>query len=164
VVDLFRFDVDGDSMSNARVNLTKFSPELFQTVNHLEELASQAVEKASLATGFAHLLRLRASQINGCSFCVRMHSRDAIAAGESADRVALVAAWRESQYFSEKERTALALVESITAISVGQVTESVYAEAAAHLSPEEIGAVEWLAIVINAWNRIAIASRYPVKA
>ncbi len=148
---------------NQRVNLGQAAPDLYQAVLALEQLASDRAAKAGIEKGLAHLLRLRASQINHCAFCVRMHTRDALASGESSDRIAMVAAWHESGYFSPKERAALALVEAITLIADGQVPDAVYAEAAASLSSEEILAVEWLAVVINAWNRIAIASRYPVE-
>ena len=145
-----------------RVNLGKSAPELYRAVTGLDRLASEAVEKAGIATGFAHLLRLRASQLNQCAFCVRMHAKDAAADGESADRIAVLPAWRETGYFDQKERAALALVEAITLIADGQVPDAIYEDAAAHLSDDEISAVEWLAVVINAWNRIAIPSRYPV--
>ncbi|MNE63621.1 Carboxymuconolactone decarboxylase family protein [compost metagenome] len=109
-------------------------------------------------------MRLRASQINHCAFCIRLHTRDALASDESSDRIAVLPAWRETGYFDLKERAQLALVEAITLVADGQVPDAVYEQAASALSKEEISAVEWLAVVINAWNRIAIASRYPVKA
>lgn len=146
-----------------RVNLGKANPELFKAVGNLEKLVSQAAKAAGLDDGFCHLLRLRASQINQCSFCVRMHARDAQASGEAIDRISVLPAWRETEYFTGKERAALELLEAITLISDGQVPDSVYANAANSLSSEEISAVEWLSIGINVWNRIAIASRYPVK-
>ena len=147
-----------------RVNLGKSAPNLYQAVIELDRLASENVVKAGIAQGFAHLLRLRASQINQCAFCVRLHTRDALASGESSDRIAVLTAWRETDYFTPKERAALELVESITLISDGQLTDTTYEQAATNLSKEEISAVEWLGIVINTWNRIAISSRYPVKA
>ncbi|WP_026320390.1 carboxymuconolactone decarboxylase family protein [Brachymonas chironomi] len=147
-----------------RVNLGKSAPVLYQAVVELDRLASEALSNAGIAEGFSHLLRLRASQINQCAFCVRLHARDALACGESADRVAVVPAWQETGYFSPKERAALALVEAVTLVSDGQVPDAVYEQAAASLSSEEIAAIEWLAIVINAWNRVAISSRYPVRA
>lgn len=146
-----------------RVNLGKARPELYQAVVALDKLASQAARSAGLEDGFCHLLRLRASQINQCAFCVRLHTRDAQASGESIDRISVLPAWRETQYFTEKERAALELAEAITLISEGQVPDSIYAEAKELLSDEEISAIEWLSVVINAWNRIGISSRYPVK-
>jgi len=145
-----------------RVNLGKAAPELYQAVAELERLASARAEAAGLAKGFTHLLRLRASQINGCAFCLRMHAHDALAAGEAAERLAVLPAWRETGYFDARERAALALVEALTRIADDQLPDTTYAEAAAALSAEEIAAVEWVAIVINVWNRIAIPSRYEV--
>lgn len=147
-----------------RVNLGKTSPELYQAVVNLDKLVSQAAVSAGIENGFSHLLRLRASQLNQCAFCVRLHTRDALASGESSDRISVLPAWRETGYFTEKERAALTLVEAVTLIADGQVPESVYEQAMASLSKEEISAIEWLSIVINAWNRIAISSRYPVVA
>lgn len=147
-----------------RVNIGKSAPALYQAVLELERLASEALSNAGIAKGFSHLLRLRASQINKCAFCIRMHTQDALASGESNDRIAVIAAWEETEYFNSKERAALALVEAITLVSDGQLPDPIYEQAVKNLSPEEISAVEWLAIVINTWNRIAISSRYSVKA
>lgn len=147
-----------------RINLGKSAPELYQTVAELDRLASKIIVQASVADGFAHLLRLRISQINQCAFCVRLHTRDALASGEDSDRIAVLTAWRETGYFTEKERAALALVEAITLISDGQLPDIVYERASENISKEAISAIEWLAIVANTWNRIAISSRYPVKA
>lgn len=145
-----------------RVNLGKVSPEFYQAVAGLEKVASAAFAATDFSPGFPHLLRLRASQLNGCAFCLRMHMRDALAKGESTDRASVLPGWRETEYFSEKEQAALVLVEEITLIADGQLPDEVYEEVAEHLSAEEISAVEMIAITINAWNRIAIASRYPV--
>lgn len=146
-----------------RVNLGKSAPALYQAVIELDRLAAEALTSAGIAKGFSHLLRLRASQINQCAFCVRMHARDSLASGESADRVAVLAAWKETEYFNLKERAALELVEAITSVSDGQVPDAVYEQASESLSKEEVSAIEWLAVVINAWNRIAISSRYCVE-
>ncbi len=146
-----------------RINLGKSAPKLYQTLVSLDQLASEAVTSAGIAEGFSHLLVLRASQINQCAYCVRVHARDALASGETIDRISVLPAWRETSYFNEKECAALALVEAITLVADGQVRDAIYDHATAILSQEELSAIEWLAIVINAWNRIGIASRYPVK-
>ncbi len=148
----------------SRVNLGKAAPDLYQTVVALDRLASEYAASAGIAEGFTHLLRLRASQLNQCAFCVRLHTRDALACGESSDRISVLPAWRETQYFTEKERAALALSEAVTLIAERQIPESIYSGAAALLSNEDIAAVEWLGVVINAGNRIAIPSRYPGNA
>ena len=147
-----------------RVNLGKSAPALYQSVIELDRLASEALTTAGISEGFSHLLRLRASHINQCAFCVRLHARDALSSGESSDRVAVLAAWKETEYFTPRERAALELVEAVTLISEGQLPDAIYEQAAATLTNEEVSAIEWLAVVINTWNRIAISSRYPVKA
>lgn len=149
-------------MENPRVSLSDAAPRLYETVLTLDRMARQFVESAGIAEGFSHLLRLRASQLNQCAYCLRLHTREAVAAGESADRISLLNAWRETEYFNDKERAALALVEAVTLISKGQIPDSVYSQASEVLSDKEIAAIEWLCIVMNAWNRIAIASRHPV--
>lgn len=145
-----------------RVNLGKTAPELYKTVLELENLSMQKVKQAGLEIGFSHLLKLRASQINQCAFCVRMHTQDAIKSGESIDRITLISAWRESQYFSEKERAALLLIEEITLIAQQHFPDQAYENAKKVLNDDEITAIEWIAIVINTWNRIAISSQYLV--
>ena len=90
-----------------RVNLGKSAPALYQATIEIDRLAAEAVTNAGIAAGFSHLLRLRASQINQCAFCVRLHTRDALASGESVDRVAVLSAWKETEYFNSKERAAL---------------------------------------------------------
>lgn len=150
-------------MENPRISITKTAPELFQAVLTLERLANEYAASAGISEGFAHLPRLRASQLNQCAYCVRLHTRDALSSGESTDRISILPAWRETEYFSNKERAALALVEAVTSIADGQVPDAVYTQAAGVLSNEEIAAIEWLGVVINAWNRIAIPSRTPVK-
>lgn len=145
-----------------RVNLGKSAPALYQLMISFDRQVNEHVAASGMAEGFSHLLRLRASQLNGCAFCVHLHTRDALAAGESMDRISVLPAWRDTQYFNDKERASLALCESVTSISEGQVPDSVYQYASSVLSPQEISAVEWLAVLINAWNRVAISSRYPV--
>ena len=149
-------------MKTSRVSLAASAPELYRIVASLERKSSEHIAAAGIAPGFSHLLRLRASQLNGCAFCLRMHALAALAAGEPQVRLSVLPAWRETGYYTEKERAALALIEAVTLIADGHVPDSVYDQAARLLSPEEISAVEWLGVVINVWNRIAISSRTPV--
>ncbi|MFV0680077.1 carboxymuconolactone decarboxylase family protein [Ottowia sp.] len=145
-----------------RINLGKAAPQLYKSMEQMEQQSVQLALDAGLDKGFCHVLKLRASQINGCAFCLRMHTRDALAAGESADRLSVLPGWRESRYFSELEAAALALIEAVTQVADGQVPDAVYQQAEAALSDAQIAAVQWLGVVINGWNRIAIGSRYPV--
>jgi AhpD family alkylhydroperoxidase len=150
-------------MNEVRIDLSHAAPKISESVIKLDDLVSEYVASAGITIGFAHLLRLRASQINQCAYCVRLHTQDSLASGESVGRVSLLTAWRESEYFTEKERAALALIEAVTLISVGQIPRNVYAKAKEVLTNEEILAVEWTGVIINVWNRIAIASRLAVR-
>lgn len=150
-------------MSERRVVLLKNPPEMLAAMNDLEAKVKSYAASAGITDGFLHLLKLRASQINKCSYCVRLHTRDALEAGESSDRISLIAAWEESEYFDEKERASLALLEAITLIADGQVPTEIYQTAVEALSEQELAAVEWIAVSINTWNRIAISSRTPVR-
>jgi AhpD family alkylhydroperoxidase len=107
------------------------------------------------------LISLRASQINGCAYCVDMHSKDLRHAGESEERVYGVAAWREPPYYTPRERAALALTEAVTRIADG-VPEDVYAAAEREFEPAELAGVIWAIVTINAWNRLAIPTGDPV--
>ena len=106
-----------------------------------------------------HLLKLRASQINGCAYCIDMHSKDARAEGESEQRLYALNAWRETPFFTDRERAALAWTEAVTLVSEGHVPDTVYEEAKAHFSEEELVNLTMAIVTINGWNRLAIAFR-----
>jgi AhpD family alkylhydroperoxidase len=141
-----------------QVNLGKQHPTLYQHVSALNKEADAVLVQAGLDPRLGELVKIRVSQINGCAFCLRMHTRDAIAKGETTDRLAVVAAWWESQYFTEQEQAALALAEDVTRLPVpdGRRWDN------GSLTDEQVSAISWLAIVMNTWNRIAIRSHYPV--
>lgn len=141
-----------------QVNLSKQHPAAYQGVLALNQEAEAAVARAGLDAKLAELVKIRVSQLNGCAFCLRMHTRDALDKGETTDRLAVVAAWWESQYFTEQERAALALAEDVTELPVPERHE--WDNGA--LNDEQVSAISWLAIVMNTWNRIAIRSGYPV--
>ena len=142
----------------AQVNLSKQHPTAYKHVAALSKEADDALAKAGLDPRLGELVKIRVSQINGCAFCLRMHTRDAIAKGETIDRLAVVAGWWESQYFTEQEQAALALAEEVTRLPVPERREWDNGS----LNDEQISAISWLAIVMNTWNRIAIRSHYPV--
>ena len=124
-----------------------------------------ALEKYIASCGldhkFVHLLKLRASQINGCAFCIDMHSIDARAEGETEQRLYALDAWRETPFFTDRERAALAWIEAITLVSQTHVPDAVYEEVKKHYSEKEIFDLTFVATTINAWNRIAISARTP---
>jgi len=138
-----------------RINLLKESPDAYLAMRGLEEY----ITKSGLDRKLYELIKLRASQINGCAYCINMHTRDAMKLGETAQRLFLLDAWQETELYSEKERAVLALTESMTLISETHVPDEVYEEAAKHLDKSELAAVIMAVVTINAWNRIAITSR-----
>jgi AhpD family alkylhydroperoxidase len=104
------------------------------------------------------LIRVRASMLNGCAFCVDMHTKDARAKGETEQRLYAVAAWHEAPFFSPAERAALALTDALTLLAGNPLPDAVLAEAEAQLGAEGLAAATWIIVTINAWNRVAIAS------
>lgn len=140
------------------VNISKTDPASYKALVALDAQVAEATSAAGLDPLLVELVKIRVSQLNGCAFCLRMHTRDAIAKGETADRLALVAAWWESQYFSPAERSALALAEQVTQLTVPERTDWRNGS----LTDEQVAAVTWLAIVMNSWNRVAVMSHYPV--
>lgn len=148
--------------TSQRVDLGRQQPTTYKALVALSADAENNAVTAGLDPLLVELLRIRASQINGCAFCLRMHTRDALKKGENPDRVAVLPAWRETDYFSETDRAALGLAESITRVFDGQVGDDDYAAAAKSLTDDQIAAVAWIVTVINAFNRVAITSRYTV--
>lgn len=149
-------------MNTHRVSIDKQHPAPYKALIALSVEAENSAAAAGIDPLLAELVRIRASQINGCAFCLRMHTRDALEKGENPDRIAVLPAWEETGYFSETDRAALRLTEAITLVSDGHVSDENYDAAAAVLTAEQISAVAWLVTVINAFNRVAITSRYPV--
>ncbi|MFG2302610.1 carboxymuconolactone decarboxylase family protein [Actinacidiphila glaucinigra] len=145
-----------------RVNLGKQHPTAYKTLIALSSEVEEAAAAAGLDPLLVELLRIRTSQINGCAFCLRMHTGDALKKGENPDRIAVLPAWEETGYFSETDRAALRLTEAITLVPDGHVRDEDYDAAAAVLTADQISVVAWLATVMNAFNRVAITSRYPV--
>lgn len=141
----------------ARPMLNTAVPEAYRTTIALSAQAEQAALDAGVAPLTLELLRIRASQLNGCGYCLRMHTRDALDKGESTDRLAVLPAWRETSYFSAEERAALTIAEEITHISDRRDDDT------SAVSHEQAAALRWAAIAINAFNRIAISSHYAVE-
>lgn len=144
-----------------RLNYWKAAPEILKPVVALNE----AVEQSGLEKGLLHLIKLRASQINGCSFCVDMHSREARRDGESEQRINLVAAWRESPLFTDRERAAFEWTEAVTKLSNGPVEDALFAHAREHFSEEELVKLTVAVSMINTWNRLSVSFRtiHPVE-
>ena len=145
-----------------RVNIGEQHPAAYKTLIAMSAEVEDAAAAAGLDPFLVELLRIRASQINGCTFCLRMHTRDALKKGENPDRIAVLPGWEETGYFSETDRAALRLTEAITCVPDGHVSDEDYNAAAVVLTADQVSAVAWLATVMNAFNRVAITSRYAV--
>ena len=124
----------------------------------------RAVDAAGLEPLLLELVKMRASQINGCAYCLDMHSKDARALGESEQRLHLLAAWREAPCYDSRERAALAWCEGLTLISKQGAPDAVYEKLEQAFSPEEIVALTLAIVAINGWNRLAISMRAPAGA
>ena len=119
----------------------------------------QAVRKGGLETKLLELVRMRASQLNGCAYCLDMHSKDARAEGETEQRLYGLGAWRETPYYTDRERAALEWTESVTLVSRDQVPDDVYERTRQHFSEAELAVLTLAVVAINGWNRVAIAFR-----
>ncbi|MBM7847804.1 carboxymuconolactone decarboxylase family protein [Arthrobacter roseus] len=148
-------------MSN-RVQIDKQGAAANRSLVALSTTVEEAAAAVNIGPAFMELIRLRVSQLNGCAFCLRTHTRAAVDAGEDVDRLAVLSSWRETEYFTERESAALELAEAVTLVSHGPISEDVYTRVAQTLSEAEISAVSWIAIVMNAFNRVRITNRQPV--
>lgn len=145
----------------ARMNYSDRAPDLIRQVGAL----NAAVETCGLERGLLHLIKLRASQINGCSYCVDMHSHEARADGETEQRVHLVAAWKESPLFTDRERAAFAWVEAVTRIAGGGVPDALYRATLEHFTEADLVKLTVAVGIINIWNRLSVAfhTMHPVR-
>lgn len=121
-----------------------------------------AIRRSDVEPLLLELVKMRASQLNGCGYCLDMHSKDARARGEDEQRLYVVAAWREAPFYSDRERAALAWCEALTLLPERGAPDDVYAEMEAQFTPEEIGAITYEIVAINGWNRLAVGLRTPV--
>lgn len=138
-----------------RFNLPQLAPELYRAVFALET----AVRGSGLDEQLLHLVRLRASQLNGCAFCIDMHVSESLADGIPAQKLHLLSAWRESSWFDTRERAALAWTEAVTLLADTGVPDAAYDEARAAFSDEELSRLTVAIATINVWNRIAVSTR-----
>jgi len=139
----------------SRLNYGKVAPGVYDSMDALD----QYVSKCGLEVPLLDLVRLRASQINGCAYCLDMHWKDLRARGESEQRLYSLDAWRECPYYTERERAALAWTEAVTLITDGHVPDSLYEEVRARFSEKELCDLTLALAAINAWNRLSISAR-----
>ena len=126
---------------------------------HLDQAATKELDKAQIDPKLRELIRIRASQLNGCAYCIDMHTKDARAIGETEQRIYGLAAWPETPYFTARERAALAFTEAVTLLADTHVPDEAYQAVAAEFSPQEVAALVSLIVTINAWNAIGVSTR-----
>jgi AhpD family alkylhydroperoxidase len=138
-----------------RLDMTKLAPEVYKAMVNLDAAARRGIDPTLL-----ELVKIRASQINHCAFCLDMHSKDALAAGESIERIVQLSGWEESKHFyTAKEIAAIELTEAVTVLTDGFVPDEVYAHAAEHFDESELAHLIAVITVINSWNRFAVSTR-----
>ena len=138
-----------------RLNAKAIAPDAFKALRGLQDY----VDASGLEKPLIELVKVRASQINGCAFCINMHTADAVKGGESHARLHLLNAWREIELFTRRERAALALTEAVTLVAEGHVPDAIYEEARQQFSDKEVVDLAYAIFAINAFNRLAITFR-----
>lgn len=149
--------------TRARVFVDKQSPSAYRALSATAEAVRAVAAGAGLDRRLVELVNIRVSQLNACAFCLDLHTRAALRAGESTRRLGVLPAWRDTQLFSPRERAALALAEATTHPADAGAQDSAYGLARSVLSDDEISAVVWVAITINAFNRVSVLSKHPVR-
>jgi AhpD family alkylhydroperoxidase len=142
-------------LNQPRFNYAKTAPGVYDAMDALD----QYVQKCSLELSLVQLVQFRASQINGCAYCLDMHSKDLRAGGETEQRLYTLGTWRECPYYSARERAALEWAEAVTLVSTGRVPDAVYEEVRPHFTEKEFSDLTLAIAAINAWNRLSIAAR-----
>ncbi|MFK4212820.1 carboxymuconolactone decarboxylase family protein [Streptomyces sp. NPDC030920] len=146
-----------------RVFVDKQSPKPYHALIQTSEAVRATAADAGLDRVLVELINLRVSQLNGCAYCLDVHTRAALRAGESTQRLGVLAAWRDTEVFTPRERAALALAETTTDPADAAAQETAYDAAREVFGDDEISAVIWVAITINAFNRVSILSKHPVR-
>ncbi|TLS47632.1 carboxymuconolactone decarboxylase family protein [Streptomyces montanus] len=147
-------DMSDTTQDRDRVDVMAAAPAAYHAM-----VAFQQAAGGELDARLAELVRVRVSQINGCAFCVDLHTRAAREAGESEQRLHLLAAWRETALFRPAERAALSLAEAVTRLPAAGVPDAVYAEAAAWFDESDLAHLLWTIAAVNVWNRVAVSTR-----
>ncbi|MET9926432.1 MULTISPECIES: carboxymuconolactone decarboxylase family protein [unclassified Streptomyces] len=147
-------DRTGTSAPTARLNFAKAAPKVFRAVIGLDAAAREGLDPT-----LVELVQIRSSHLNHCAYCLHMHTTDARKAGESEERLHMVAVWQEAEhFFTPREQAALALTDAVTRVADAGVPDEVYARAATHFAEEELAQLLALILTINTWNRIALAT------
>ena len=142
-----------------RLDFDAHAADFARAMAHLDHAATKQLDKVEFDPALRELVRIRASQLNGCAYCIDMHTKDARAIGESEQRLYALSAWRETPFFTERERAALAFAESVTLVANDHVPADAYEAVAEHFSEDEVAALISLIVAINAWNAISVSTR-----
>jgi AhpD family alkylhydroperoxidase len=142
-----------------RLDVDAHGASLVKALSHLDTVSIKELDRVGLDPRLRELVRIRASQLNGCAYCIDMHTKDARAIGETEQRIYALPAWRETPYFDARERAALAFAEKVTLVAADHVPGADYEAVALVFSPDEVAALLGLIIAINAWNALAVATR-----
>jgi AhpD family alkylhydroperoxidase len=142
-----------------RLDFETHADDFTRAMTHLDHAATKQLDAVDFDPCLRELIRLRASQLNGCGYCVDMHSKDARSLGETEQRLYALPAWRETPFFDERERAALAFTESVTLVAQSHVPVEEYEAVAAQFTPDEVAALLSLIVAINAWNALAVTTR-----
>jgi AhpD family alkylhydroperoxidase len=144
---------------DTRLDFDKHAGAFAKAMAHLDNAATKELDRVDFDHRLRELVRIRASQINGCAYCVDMHSKDARAIGETEQRVYTLSAWREAPFYSARERAALAFTEEVTLVADNHVPRAAYDAVAEHFTPDEVAALLSLIVVVNAWNMLSVTTR-----
>ena len=142
-----------------RLDFDTYAAGFARAMAHLDQAATKELDRAKFDPRLRELIRIRASQLNGCAYCIDMHTKDARAIGETEQRLYGLAAWAQTPYFTARERAALAFTEAVTLLADTHLPDRAYQAVAAEFSPAEIAALVSLIVTINAWNAIAVSTR-----
>jgi AhpD family alkylhydroperoxidase len=150
---------DGTVQIDVRLDFDAHAAAFSRAMNHLNNAAIKELDRVDFDHRLRELVRIRVSQINGCAYCVDMHTKDARAIDETEQRIYALPVWRETPYFSARERAALAFTDAVTLLAEDHVPTRAYEAVAAHFSPDEIAALLSLIVTINAWTTIGVTTR-----
>ena len=142
-----------------RLDFDEHAAGFARAMAHLDRAATKELDNVDFDPKLRELVRIRASQLNGCAYCVDMHTKDARAIGETEQRIYALPVWQETPFFTPRERAALVFTEEVTQLASTHVPDEAYQAVAAEYSPAEVGALLSLIVTINAWNTIGVASR-----
>ncbi|HET7554076.1 MAG TPA: carboxymuconolactone decarboxylase family protein [Gaiellaceae bacterium] len=141
-----------------RLDFDRHAPAFSAAMSRLDRAAREELERVGFDPRLAELVRVRASQLNGCAYCIDMHTKDAKAAGETEQRIYALTAWHDAPFFDERERAALAFAEAVTLMADDHVPDEEWEAVARHYSEDELGALVSLLVAINAWNAIGVST------